>query len=222
MNCWPVDFPHERPDGLCREFEHYCVDCRFVGQHILLQVRHDTRQCWELQCIEITRMVWLILSKQFETYWHPIVRWKNKPMCSLQWRRNECECDSNHRSDDCLLNRLFRLRTIKKHQSSASLAFVWGIHRWPVNFSHQGPVTRKMYPLHDVIIYGTKIVFTVTNTTTACPFVSYCPNEYSINLQLPVIRVWYTSRVWPDIHNKHFKRGSAFICNAYVVISVPG
>ena len=21
----------------------------------------------------------------------------------------------------------------KKHQSSASLAFVWGIHRWPVN-----------------------------------------------------------------------------------------
>ena len=29
-----------------------------------------------------------------------------------------------------------------KHQSSASLAFVWGIHRGPVNSPHKGPVTR--------------------------------------------------------------------------------
>ena len=34
----------------------------------------------------------------------------------------------------------------RKHQSSASLAFVRGIHRWPVNFPHKGPVTRKMFP----------------------------------------------------------------------------
>ena len=33
----------------------------------------------------------------------------------------------------------------RKHQSSASLAFVRGIHRWPVNFSHKGPVTRKCF-----------------------------------------------------------------------------
>ena len=32
----------------------------------------------------------------------------------------------------------------RKHQSSASLAFVRGIHRWPVDFPHKGPVTRKM------------------------------------------------------------------------------
>ena len=31
----------------------------------------------------------------------------------------------------------------KKHQSSASLAFAKWIHRWPVNFPHKGPVTRK-------------------------------------------------------------------------------
>ena len=30
----------------------------------------------------------------------------------------------------------------RKHQSSASLAFVWGIHRWPVNSPHKWPVTR--------------------------------------------------------------------------------
>ena len=32
------------------------------------------------------------------------------------------------------------------HQSSVSLAFVRGIHRWPVTFPHKGPVTRKMVP----------------------------------------------------------------------------
>ena len=30
-----------------------------------------------------------------------------------------------------------------KHQNSASLAFVWGIHRGPVNSPHKWPVTRK-------------------------------------------------------------------------------
>ena len=40
----------------------------------------------------------------------------------------------------------------RKHQSSASLAFVRGIHRWPVSSPHKGPVTRKMFPFDDVII----------------------------------------------------------------------
>ena len=40
----------------------------------------------------------------------------------------------------------------RKHQSSASLAFVRGIHRWPVNFPHKWPVTRNMFPFDDVIM----------------------------------------------------------------------
>ena len=40
----------------------------------------------------------------------------------------------------------------RKHQSSASLAFVPGIHRWPVNSPHKWPVTREMFPLDDVIM----------------------------------------------------------------------
>ena len=40
----------------------------------------------------------------------------------------------------------------RKHQSSASLAFVWGIHRGPVNSPHKWPVTRKMLPFDDVIM----------------------------------------------------------------------
>ena len=39
-----------------------------------------------------------------------------------------------------------------KHQSSASLAFVRVLHRWPVNSPHEGPVTRKMFPFDDVIM----------------------------------------------------------------------
>ena len=44
----------------------------------------------------------------------------------------------------------------RKHQSSASLAFVRGIHRWPVNSPHKWPVKRKMLPFDDVIM---KFVF---------------------------------------------------------------
>ena len=41
----------------------------------------------------------------------------------------------------------------RKHQRSASLAFVRGIHRWPVNSPHKGPVMRTMFPLDDVFIH---------------------------------------------------------------------
>ena len=40
----------------------------------------------------------------------------------------------------------------RTHQSSASLAFVRGIHRGSVNSSHKWPVKRKFFPFHDVII----------------------------------------------------------------------
>ena len=41
----------------------------------------------------------------------------------------------------------------RKHQSSASLVFVRGIHRGPVNSLHKWPVTRKMFPFDDVIMF---------------------------------------------------------------------
>ena len=47
----------------------------------------------------------------------------------------------------------------RKHQSSASLAFVWGIHRGPVNSPHKWPVTRKMFPFDDVIMVITRKCF---------------------------------------------------------------
>ena len=40
----------------------------------------------------------------------------------------------------------------RKHQSSASLAFVRGICRGLVNSLHKWPVTRKMFPFDDIIM----------------------------------------------------------------------
>ena len=40
----------------------------------------------------------------------------------------------------------------RKHGSSASLAFVRGIHWRPVNSPHKGPVTQNIFPFNDVIM----------------------------------------------------------------------
>ena len=40
----------------------------------------------------------------------------------------------------------------RKYQRSALLAFVRGVHQWPGNSPHKGPVTRKMFPFDDVMM----------------------------------------------------------------------
>ena len=52
-----------------------------------------------------------------------------------------------------------------KHQSWVSLAFVWGIHRWPVNSPHKWPVARKMFPFDDVIMMLFSIFFYILSNT---------------------------------------------------------
>ena len=42
---------------------------------------------------------------------------------------------------------------LRKHQSSAPLAFMRGIHQGPVNSPHKGSVTRKIFPFDDVIMH---------------------------------------------------------------------
>ena len=67
----------------------------------------------------------------------------------LQWRHNERDCVSNHRRLDYLHNRLLRHRS--KHQSSVSLAFVRGFHRWPVDSPLQRATYSEMFSFDDVI-----------------------------------------------------------------------
>ena len=64
---------------------------------------------------------------------------------TLEWRHNERHGFSNHRSLDCVLNRLFRRRSKKTSNSVSPL--VGGIHRWAVNSTPKGRVTRKCFHL---------------------------------------------------------------------------
>ena len=60
----------------------------------------------------------------------------------------------------------------RKHQSSASLAFVRGIHRGPVNSPHKWPVTRKMFPFGDVIMIS-ETIYILSNKHCCVLFMSY-------------------------------------------------
>ena len=60
----------------------------------------------------------------------------------------------------------------RKHQSSAPLAFVRGIHRSPVDSPHKGPVTLIRFPFDDVIMlfqYSmSQLLITIGNCTISC------------------------------------------------------
>ena len=62
----------------------------------------------------------------------------------------------------------------RKHQSPASLAFVWGIHRWSVNSPHKGPVTRKMFPFDDVIMSYRQLAFSYSSQWTLDIIITPC------------------------------------------------
>ena len=70
---------------------------------------------------------------------------------SLRWRNNERYGVSNHQPHDYLLSRLFRRRS-KKTLKLRITGLCAG--NSPVNSLHKGPVTRKMFPFDDVIMFG--------------------------------------------------------------------
>ena len=71
---------------------------------------------------------------------------------SLWWRRKGHGGVSNHQPHGCLLNRLFRRRS-KKTSKLRVTALCVGNSPGPVNSPHKGPVTRKMFPFDDVIMF---------------------------------------------------------------------
>ena len=62
----------------------------------------------------------------------------------------------------------------RKRQSPASLAFVRGIHRWPVNSPHKWPVTQKMFPFDDVIVWILDDRYHNPTTRKPCAQFSVC------------------------------------------------
>ena len=78
----------------------------------------------------------------------------------------------------------------RKHQSSALLALVRGIHRWPVNSPHKGPVTRKMFPFDDVIIMFETVRII---RTSLCALYCILKRYYTqIELNVPLSYILYT------------------------------
>ena len=73
----------------------------------------------------------------------------------------------------------------RKHQSSASLAFVRGIPRSPVNSPHNVPVTRKMFPFNDFIMkwYSTEAQPLMTGAVAL-----HIASHYAFREKIPVKR----------------------------------
>ena len=71
---------------------------------------------------------------------------------TLHWRHNDHGGVSNHQPHDCLFNRLFRRRS-KKTSKLRVTGLCAGNSLGPVNSPHKGPVTRKLFPLDDVVIH---------------------------------------------------------------------
>ena len=85
--------------------------------------------------------------KQQKGLWHT---WHNKQisinMFAFQWHHNERPGVSKH-GDLMVCSTACSCAHQRKHQRSASLAFVREIHQWPVDCLHKGPITRKCFHL---------------------------------------------------------------------------
>ena len=90
----------------------------------------------------------------------------------------------------------------RKYQSSASLAFVWGIHRGPVNSPHKRPVTRKMSPFDDVIMFWFYWYATTTGMIMLCKSCSICSIPLVFGHCSFVNKEWQTD--YPGIRVKCF------------------
>ena len=97
----------------------------------------------------------------------------------------------------------------RKYQSSASLAFDRGIQRWRVNSPHKGSVTRIMFPLDDVIMFGQ----CDSLKDTGLPHVTYIRKKWlhhevteGNNLFLNIKRI-FINLFWQVLHMFLWKHG---------------
>ena len=95
------------------------------------------------------------------------VNWKNW-MCANTWRNYMCLGTfklCSHYNDIIMGTMASQITSLtivystvysgadqRKHQSSAPLAFVQGVHQWRMNSLPKWPVLRKMFPFDDIIM----------------------------------------------------------------------
>ena len=172
---WVPNFVHEWPDS-SMPFTIYAVEnetrlqisCVTRCRHPWHVIRYDFISCMPISC-------WRILLRRSRKTRQLVVYAHLSPVCHLRaffcHKIIACELPgqfatlSPHYGDvtmGAIGPQITSLTVVystvysdvdqRKHQSSASLAFVRGIHRGPVNSPHKWPVTRKMFPFDDVIM----------------------------------------------------------------------
>ena len=103
----------------------------------------------------------------------------------LHWRHNDHDGVSNHQPHGCLLNRLFGRRS-KKTSKLHVTGLCAGNSPGPVNSPHKGPVTRKMFPFHDVIMILDNLfclIYIITYNSYTCIIIRFCFVVHCMNIQ---------------------------------------
>ena len=80
-----------------------------------------------------------------------------------------------------------------EHQSSTSLVFVNGIHRWPVDSPHKEQVTGKMFPFDDIIM---DTLYCNNNLVLSWVLISHNLPCISISTSLGLCLHAYCSNTW--------------------------
>ena len=107
---------------------------------------------------------------------------------SLQWRHNDHDGVSNHQPNGCLLNRLFGRRS-KKTSKLRVTGLCVGNSPGPGSSPHKGPVTRKMFPFDDVIMFKSK------HTSYQCYHLkknaSHAHNSSFVGFSMWLVTAWF-------------------------------
>ena len=127
---------------------------------------HSKEIAWKFRCLHLRKYPWIKstgLPTYWLKYWH-VLLFTGLTAILFMIYRYHCNdvimssMASHITSPTIVYPTVYAGAEQRKHQSSASLAFMRGIHQWPVNSPHKGPITRKMIPFHDVIMLSMPIV----------------------------------------------------------------
>ena len=140
----------------------YCTQYRAILGRVIRMSDCTVHEGWDVS--QLTELVYCVCFSLLQSSFWPDTSADRFPDCGPQqpsshrkWKR--------HYSDVIMSTMASQITIVaivcstvcsdtdrRKHQSFASLAFVTGIQRWPVDSLHKGPVKRKMFPLDDVIM----------------------------------------------------------------------
>ena len=131
----------------CMKF-WYLVGDKWFGMTISMLISYWIKLRW-MDCLTVSPL-------RNES---PSKKWYSIRMRQADWKQNSHYNDvimsamaSQFTSLTIVYSTVYSGADQRKHQSPASLAFVPGIHRWPVNSPHKWPVMRKIFPFDDVIM----------------------------------------------------------------------